>query len=915
MLRSFFWTSLCLISAAISSDSALSAADPAPVDFGRQIQPLLSENCFFCHGPDAKNRKADLRLDTFEGATSGMAVRPGDGQASELVARILSTDPEEQMPPPSSNRKLTEAQKQLLKRWIDEGAKYTRHWAFVAPVRPAVPATPAGARVLNPIDAFVVSRLVAEGLPQAAEADKGRLLRRVSLDLTGLPPTPEEVAAFVADPAADAYTRAVDRLLASPRYGERMVWEWLDAARYADTNGYQGDPTRAMWYWRDWAIDAFNQNLPYDQFTIQQLAGDLLPNPTRSQLIATGFHRNHMINGEGGRIVEESRVEYVQDRVETTGTVWMGLTLTCCRCHDHKYDPFTQKQYYQLAAYFNSIDETGGNDAGGLANPVYSFLTPAQEQQIAHIKIQEQEAEKERVALQTDLLTSQPAWEAKFSSSEAVKDPAWQILKPVEATSSQGATLKPLDDGSLLATEKSPEKDEYTLQIPFTVTPATTAAAGEQAPAQSKITALRLEALPDDSLKNHGPGRAAENGNFVLNEVTLQATGQPVELAFVSADFSQQGWEAAGAVDGKPETGWGVLPEFGKPHVLLLELLRKGNGDATLIEEARSVMVRQVGQMVRLVDDLLDVSRISHGKMQLRKRRVDLGEVLGSAIETSRPLIEAVGHELTVASPPVPIYLEADPVRLAQVFSNLLNNAARYTDANGRIRLSVERQGSDVLVSVKDNGIGIAAETLPRIFQMFAQATPALERSQSGLGIGLSLVKGVVELHGGRVEAHSNGPGNGSEFVVRLPIIVEKQVQETQSHGDNDVPLSVAKRRVLIVDDLKDNANSLAMLLKIMGHDVHTAYDGEDAIIEAEKFKPEVILLDIGMPKLNGYEACRRIREESWGKDIFLIALTGWGQEDDRRRTEEAGFNRHMVKPVDTRELMKVLVGLQATAE
>ncbi len=572
MLRSFFWTSLCLISAAISSGSTLTAAEPAPVDFGRQIQPLLSENCFFCHGPDAKNRKADLRLDTFEGATAGMAVKPGDSQASELVARILSTDPEEQMPPPSSNRKLTDAQKQLLKRWIDEGAKYTRHWAFVAPVRPAVPATLAGARILNPIDAFLVSRLVAEGLPQAAEADKGRLLRRVSLDLTGLPPTPEEVAAFVADPAADAYTRAVDRLLASPRYGERMVWEWLDAARYADTNGYQGDPTRAMWYWRDWAIDAFNQNLPYDQFTIQQLAGDLLPNPTRSQLIATGFHRNHMINGEGGRIVEESRVEYVQDRVETTGTVWMGLTLTCCRCHDHKYDPFTQKQYYQLAAYFNSIDETGGNDAGGLANPVYSFLTPAQEQQIAQIKIQEQEAEKERAALQTELLTSQPAWDAKFSTSEAVKDPAWQVLKPVEATSSQGATLKPLDDGSLLASDKSPEKDEYTLQVPFSIEASPTAAPGEQVSVPAKITGLRLEALPDDSLKNRGPGRAAENGNFVLNELTLLANAQPVELAFVSADFSQQGWEAAGAVDGKPETGWGVLPEFGKPHELLLEL-------------------------------------------------------------------------------------------------------------------------------------------------------------------------------------------------------------------------------------------------------------------------------------------------------------------------------------------------------
>jgi CheY-like chemotaxis protein len=266
-----------------------------------------------------------------------------------------------------------------------------------------------------------------------------------------------------------------------------------------------------------------------------------------------------------------------------------------------------------------------------------------------------------------------------------------------------------------------------------------------------------------------------------------------------------------------------------------------------------------------------------------------------------------------VSLPDAPLYLDADPVRLAQVFSNLLNNAARYTEAGGHIRLIVERQGSDVLVSVKDNGIGIAAEMLPRIFEMFSQATPALERSQSGLGIGLSLVKGLVELHGGRVEAQSDGPGKGSEFVVRLPVVVAKQVQEVQPLGDDEP--TVAKCRILIVDDLRDSADSLAMLLRMSSHEVHTAYDGEEAVIAAEKFKPEVVLLDIGMPKLNGYDACRSIREKPWGKEICLIAVTGWGQEDDRRRTEEAGFNGHMVKPVNSRDLMKFLAQLQATAK
>jgi PAS domain S-box-containing protein len=342
-----------------------------------------------------------------------------------------------------------------------------------------------------------------------------------------------------------------------------------------------------------------------------------------------------------------------------------------------------------------------------------------------------------------------------------------------------------------------------------------------------------------------------------------------------------------------------------------VEILNGNGTSAPTLEWGRDVIDRQVRHMARLLDDLLDVSRISYGKMELRKVRVELTSVIQNAVETSRPLIEGAGHELTLTLPPAPMWLEADPVRLAQVFSNLLNNAARYTEASGRIRLSVERQGSDVLVSVTDNGIGIAAETLPRIFEMFAQATPALERSQSGLGIGLSLVKGVVELHGGRIEARSDGPGRGSEFVVRLPIIVEQLVQQSQPQGDDDESPSLATCRILIVDDLKDSADSLAMLLRMSSHEVHTAYDGEEAVVAAEQFRPEVILLDIGMPKLNGYDACRCIREKPWGKDIFLIAVTGWGQEDDRRRTEEAGFNAHMIKPIDAHELTRVLAQLQ----
>lgn len=325
----------------------------------------------------------------------------------------------------------------------------------------------------------------------------------------------------------------------------------------------------------------------------------------------------------------------------------------------------------------------------------------------------------------------------------------------------------------------------------------------------------------------------------------------------------------------------------------------------------REVIDRQVKQMSRLLDDLLDVSRISRNRLELRKERIELAEVVQCAVETSRPHIDSGGHELNVVLPPGPVYLDADPVRLAQVFSNLLNNAAKYTEKGGHIRLHLERQGSDVVVSVQDDGIGIAAEMLPRLFDIFSQSTRVLERSQGGLGIGLSLVRGLVELHGGRIEAKSAGPGKGSEFIVRLPVIVEKLVRESASGSNGGEPESAPGRRLLVVDDLKDSADSLSLMLKAVGHEVCTAYDGEEAIAAAERFKPEVILLDIGMPKLNGYDACRHIRKQPWSQGMVLIALTGWGQEDDRRRTEDAGFDHHLVKPVEPTELLKLLASLQ----
>jgi hypothetical protein len=341
--------------------AAAGAEAPAKVDFGRDVLPILSDTCFKCHGPDPRARKADLRLDLEAEALrkEDPIIVPGHSDESELIRRITSDDENEKMPPPRSNRRLEPRQVEVLKRWVDQGAKWGVHWAFAPLRRPEVPETRRNRWARNGIDRFILARLEQERLGPAPEARKETLIRRLTLDLTGLPPTPAEVDAFLADDAPDAHERLVDRLVASPRYGERMATEWLDLARFADTHGYQMDRERPMWPWRDWVIRAFNRNLPFDQFVTWQLAGDLLPKPSKDQRLATAFNRLHMQNEEGGVVEEEFRVAYVVDRVDTFGTAFLGLTLECSRCHDHKFDPITQRDFYSLFAFFQNIDESG----------------------------------------------------------------------------------------------------------------------------------------------------------------------------------------------------------------------------------------------------------------------------------------------------------------------------------------------------------------------------------------------------------------------------------------------------------------------------------------------------------------------------------------------------------------------------
>jgi hypothetical protein len=419
--------------------AAFSAARGAEVDFDTQVRLILSDNCFQCHGPDEQTREADLRLDTREGAFADLGGRAafvaGSIEDSEALRRIFSDDEFERMPPPDSKLTLSDREKQVLRQWVESGAEWSAHWAFVPPQRPDVPPDESGWS-RNAIDHFIRVRAVEAGLTPGEESSRETLIRRLSLDLTGLPPTPEEVRAFAEDDSENAYEQVVDRLLNSPAYGERMAWEWLDAARYADTDGFQGDPTRTMWPWRDWLVQALNGNMPFDQFTIEMLAGDLLPEATAEQVLATGFNRNHMFNGEGGRIPDETRVENVFDRTETTATVWLGLTMTCCRCHDHKFDPISLQEYYQFYAFFNNTSEDGRSGRGKTA-PVLQYLEPEIRERRDAIARHLQDIEQQIAAPLSELDPQQAKWEGdtheqlKSISGEAQLGAWWQ-LGPIE---------------------------------------------------------------------------------------------------------------------------------------------------------------------------------------------------------------------------------------------------------------------------------------------------------------------------------------------------------------------------------------------------------------------------------------------------------------------------------------------------
>ena len=546
--------------------------------FTSRVRPILARHCFKCHGPDDKARKAKFRLDVRDeavkpAASGAIPIVPGKPEESELVSRIFADDASEQMPPPSVKLPLSHSDKLVIKQWIEGGAEYKTHWAFVPPTPGPLPRIVRASWPRNLIDAFILARLEAAGLQPSEPADRATLIRRLSLDLIGLPPTPQDVEAFERDQAADAYEKLVDRLLASPHYGERWARRWLDLARYADTNGYEKDRTRSIWPYRDWVIQALNADLPFDAFTVEQLAGDLLPGATTSQRIATGFHRNTMLNEEGGIDPLEFRFYSMTDRVATTATVWLGLTVGCAQCHTHKFDPIPHRDYYRFMGLLNNADE-----------PEMPIALP----QVARRR---QEIEAKIADLIADLPNRFPPAETangddrrtleerrqanlerrfwEWTGRQAAETVNWTTLKPAEATANVPRLSVQADD-SIFASGDQSKRDLYTLRF---------------SPCSKRITAIRLEALPDERLPRGGPGRIyyeGPAGDFFLSEFSVTAGGKAVLFRQATATGKNPA-AAAAAIDGDPQTGWSLGGEPGQPRSVVFQLAAPLSSNSDLV--------------------------------------------------------------------------------------------------------------------------------------------------------------------------------------------------------------------------------------------------------------------------------------------------------------------------------------------
>jgi len=653
------------VSTLVASLSMPARAEPAgKVEFNRDVRPILSGNCFFCHGPDEKKREAKLRLDVRESALAdhdgSRAIVPGQPDQSELLARVLSHDKDDAMPPPKTKRPpLSADQIATLRKWIAQGAEYENHWSFLPLRREPPPQVKNKAWLKNPIDQFILARLEAEGIAPSPEADAATLCRRLYLDLIGLLPSPEETRAFVESSTKlpkgqasglnqPAVEHLVDQLLASPHYGERWGRHWLDQARYADSNGYTIDSERAMWPYRDWVIKALNDDMPFNRFTIEQLAGDLLPNPTKSQIIATAFHRNTLINEEGGADKEQFRNEAVVDRVNTTGVVWLGLTVGCAQCHSHKFDPISHREYYEMFAFFNQGTDVNNKGAtipvarGEVFGGPPAVPAPPSP---SNAEIARWQADWEKREL------------AKYAAPANTPRAEWTPAEYLEYDTSSGAGFQLLDDHSLLADGRGAFNDTYRI---VANTPL------------KQIAAVRMRVLVHDSLPHRGPGLAG-NGNFVLTQFEVNVGGVAQEIVRAAADLEQPGFPAAAAIDDQAKTGWAINPgKGGEGHM---------NSDHEIVFVFAKPIVLQ-GQPIEI--------KLHHDLNQnylIGRFALDFS--------ASAPPLGKTGDALLAA-------LQVDPDRRAAVQKKLVREAFERAEPRARLAKKANSAGDGELMVMQD---------------------------------------------------------------------------------------------------------------------------------------------------------------------------------------------------------------------
>lgn len=687
-----FWTAIRLalwvagFPAVVAIPGELFGAEK--IDFNRDVRPILSDNCFACHGFDENARKADLRLDEQESALADLggyaAIVAGKPAESAVMIRVLSKDPNEIMPPADSHKKpLPKASIEILRQWIAEGAVWGRHWSFVRPQRPKIPEQ-VTAKGTHPIDYFVQQRLEKSGLALSPRATTATLARRLSFDLTGLPPTTDQLDSLGDAPNSDAWKAYVDELFASPHFGERMAMWWLDDARYSDTDGFQSDAIRNNWPWRDWVTSAFNQNMTFDQFTIEQFAGDLLPNATPEQKLATCFHRNHMTNGEGGRDPAESRVDYVRDRVNTTGTVFLGITFECAQCHSHKFDPLSHAAYYEFSAFFNSIDEDG--KAGGGAKPFLPYKSPhaqrAVEEETALLKRSQHEVDEFKAGLKPDF----EIWFAQQFEHAKLRSIQWSHVVPGRLASVEGSQLSAVGESIVQVTE-SQFQDDYVVSVDQLTLP--------------RIAGIRLEVFPHENLSGGGLADS-EDGEFILTNFKLRVRQagstqvRDIPLTSAVSDFDGKAKDAkyagvAQTLDDDPRTGWTTRGQPNtEPHraVFALESPLTLRDDETL--------------------EIMLMHRSLFARSNVGRFRLSISDQAGNAVRSvgKAPLEEL--HEKITAQPELGP-AEVDAALRDKFFSQFLEDNAEWKQLTSRHR-KINKQLANAKSNAKNRNVMVLVE-------------------------------------------------------------------------------------------------------------------------------------------------------------------------------------------------------------